>query len=1367
MAPKPRNTQPPVPPTTVPGKESGLKALLGKTPATTVPPVPTPTTTVPSTTPSGKKSGLSALLTPSMGGATKVGPVFIPRTTMPTPDTLEASKALRDQTRKAIQAGVPVQTVQDIVSGKQPEGKVEKIFNFDIIPGPLSFRPIRDVVAPSLGALQTGGRAVLSTLEEGGDVLAGLGAKVRGEEPLKYKATDYIPVHPQTGLPIAKTGDYYIRNWADVINTPIKGIENAKTPEEAKALQDETVKAYARSAAPSFGDIGRATRDFTYSASDIPYVPKTGNSIIDGIIDFGYDVAFDPVTYATFGGSALVKPIAAGAAKGATKASIKAAARLAADEAAADAAIKAAAVAADVSATAAEKAAAQAAADAAQKAADKAFRQAAAAAPRRVIGRESREALANNVISARITARQILDDAASTAGQKAVAQDALRVLTDEFVQDVAAKGYSVIRGEAARLLGVRNGARIGIPFGPKLTVPFTAKLTNFFGQTLAGTRFAVFKSEAGQRILNAVTPPGEGGLFGTADILKMRNALRTKSVAPEVAADYAQLLAADTRYRGILDLRRKFNGSDIRRLTKGDGAKLLQEIKVHLSTPEASWADAGLAPLTAPQRKVYDSVKGVLEKYYVEANSLVSKLGGGPLPKLPDYFPRVQSEKAIEWAMNNAAEAAKTAGDIGVDRTFFLGNFTPRSLQKGKVWFGNVLEGTETTQQLNEMARKKLGFDFFETDPVKALSAYANNHARYYAYADSLFRLTKSSPGEFGGLAQDVATAPMITKTGVKPSSMGLGSLDNTIKNLMSADRLQLWNEADVISIRSDLANLESKLAGSAPIEREAFQQALLELDEKIIATNRLIESGTIDATMGSLLKTEIEDYANALAQSIENTTREFLVTSPSRWQSLQRVTLDGFNVLNEKIVPNVAVREAVIEMFNNVKRLDDPAFVRAADKLLKDYTTFFKSYATLTPGFHLRNALSNTFMLLAAGGNPINLGKGLYIYNQWIIAQRRGQNIIQFAQKMRKQGVIKTLDDVTNLTYALSYSGATGFGQVGEIARAAGAGKPGIFGVEATGTLPIVTKVPGLKNTILASPIPGAKTLSQIAGAPIYGSRVFGEWLESMNRFMLTYDGLLQGFDAATAAARTKKYLIDYQDLSAVDRALRSIIPFWTWTSRNVPLQIENMWLNPKAYAAYDKFRNNLRDEENESPFLRQYRKEAGAFKLPFGENIYIQPDLGFPGAGQPSIVQQLFTEPEQLLSRLNPAFRVPLEIWKNEQFFSGAPVTDQRSADANFNKFMYALRQIGVPVSLLARYANATPLRRFELMQKIAGTKKVSDEQNARNQEINAGLSLFGTGVFKQLPSDERAEIYRRFFLLLEETEKAKFQKKEKEEK
>ena len=132
---------------------------------------------------------------------------------------------------------------------------------------------------------------------------------------------------------------------------------------------------------------------------------------------------------------------------------------------------------------------------------------------------------------------------------------------------------------------------------------------------------------------------------------------------------------------------------------------------------------------------------------------------------LPDYFPRVQSREALEWAARNADEAKKAAGDLGVDRTFFLGNFTPRALGKDKIWFGTLLKGTETTDELNAIARPTLGFDFFETDPVTALVNYAENHARYMSWLEGLDKLLKISPAKAGGMAMDIKASPSVVTT--------------------------------------------------------------------------------------------------------------------------------------------------------------------------------------------------------------------------------------------------------------------------------------------------------------------------------------------------------------------------------------------------------------------------------------------------------------------------------------------------------------------------------------------------------------------------------------------------------------------------
>jgi hypothetical protein len=180
----------------------------------------------------------------------------------------------------------------------------------------------------------------------------------------------------------------------------------------------------------------------------------------------------------------------------------------------------------------------------------------------------------------------------------------------------------------------------------------------------------------------------------------------------------------------------------------------------------------------------------------------------------------------------------------------------------------------------------------------------------------------------------------------------------------------------------------------------------------------------------------------------------------------------------------------------------------------------------------------------------------------------------------------------------------------------------------------------------------------------------------------------------------------------------------------------------------------------------MREYRREAGAFKVPF-TNIYLQPDFAFPGVGAPGLIEMLLSDnPSQILSGLAPAIRTIPEIRENKQFFSGAPITDERSASSEFDKWMYAARANGAPLSLIGRFANLTPARKNKIMQSLFGTKgKVGDEQFNRNLQINAGLSLFGVPGFLYTPDNEVSDIWVKIFELIDETDKAQFQRKEKE--
>jgi hypothetical protein len=188
-----------------------------------------------------------------------------------------------------------------------------------------------------------------------------------------------------------------------------------------------------------------------------------------------------------------------------------------------------------------------------------------------------------------------------------------------------------------------------------------------------------------------------------------------------------------------------------------------------------------------------------------------------------------------------------------------------------------------------------------------------------------------------------------------------------------------------------------------------------------------------------------------------------------------------------------------------------------------------------------------------------------------------------------------------------------------------------------------------------------------------------------------LTYDGIKKGLTAEQAAGRTAKYLIDYSDISRADEVLKQIIPFWMWMSRSLPLMIEVLTTNPKAWTIYQKIKNGIRDEEGESDLMPPFFTTQGGFKAPFnlGGSTYLMPDLGLTG-----LAEDIggFTSPAGLLASLNPAIRTPIEVWLNYDAFRKEQIANKEfdpEADAKLRK--YLAKNITILGPVLQRYGRA----------------------------------------------------------------------------
>lgn len=463
--------------------------------------------------------------------------------------------------------------------------------------------------------------------------------------------------------------------------------------------------------------------------------------------------------------------------------------------------------------------------------------------------------------------------------------------------------------------------------------------------------------------------------------------------------------------------------------------------------------------------------------------------------------------------------------------------------------------------------------------------------------------------------------------------------------NVTAAAKTKIINKflTGETTIRGKHAELLETLRAGYNFINDVVKRGSMTPEEQVLV-DLVGKEATYLSTFARLSDDEVAARLNAGmsgALKIDDTEVPF----PEMGKVIQQQLEDGWKLLSD-MYPSIAVKmgtpeePGLAELWQRAAYFSDPKFVREMRNHIGFITKFHKTYATLTPGFHVRNFIGNVFQFVLAGGKMRNLEPATKIYLNWMKAHKAGQTWSQFLEK----SVSAEQKELAQTAYnAMHGSGG------------------GIF------------------SDIFHAINPQSKAYNWVLPRQ---SRKLGQMSDNMARFVLGFDSAMQGMNADMATARVRKFYFDYEDLSKLDVVMKEIMPFWIWTSRNLPLQLENMWLNPKPYLAYQKFVNNVRDKdaEREEP-LPEFLKETGAFRLP-GIGAYAAPDLNFTRV--PQTLSQL-TNPKKLGTNLNPLFRVPIEQALGRNLYNDEEMESAR------DRLIAALQGMAVPVAQTDRLLNS----------------------------------------------------------------------------
>ena len=315
----------------------------------------------------------------------------------------------------------------------------------------------------------------------------------------------------------------------------------------------------------------------------------------------------------------------------------------------------------------------------------------------------------------------------------------------------------------------------------------------------------------------------------------------------------------------------------------------------------------------------------------------------------------------------------------------------------------------------------------------------------------------------------------------------------------------------------------------------------------------------------------------------------------------------------------------------NDIARMGKKFFDdEAANTLLRGYDkalNFFKGSVTvLFPSFHGRNAVSNTIL------NFMDIGVQAFNPQRWkqavdVMLGKEGKFITELGEEYSYQTVRKLMREHQVFQDKLART------DVGRVLETNVLKRQGVFGA----------------------------------------GRTVGRAIENEGRLINFMTNLRRGFSPEDAATRTKEFLFDYDNLSNFEKeAMRRLIPFFTFTRKNIALQLKTLITNPSKVvnqaraleAIGEAMGTKMTDEEKE--FAPEYVKQ-GLFTLlqrkGDDRTFLIGFDLPFEDA-----FEKLNKPIKSALSMLTPFLKPFAEIGTGRNFFTEKNIKDDDSG--NFAK-------------------------------------------------------------------------------------------------
>jgi hypothetical protein len=489
--------------------------------------------------------------------------------------------------------------------------------------------------------------------------------------------------------------------------------------------------------------------------------------------------------------------------------------------------------------------------------------------------------------------------------------------------------------------------------------------------------------------------------------------------------------------------------------------------------------------------------------------------------------------------------------------------------------------------------------------------------AKYFRLGDAIVEADKGIAREVGeGGREFLQVGDMYFE---KPSKLSEGAraIVQKAKDIRTQDPNQMLNQIRSIvasegltlskGVQKELSQIFTK-----PAVRRAVQPGELNQALEMAGKGLRFSEDPSELVPTLFARTGKSEAKQNFVREVSSMGIEKPAVIPDGWSESSLPELKGL-IFPETITNHI---DSTHKAFSNIEEVND--FVKGYDKLLN----FWKGTATfVNPAFHARNSVSNLWQGYLGG---VNMGK--YLKAGGI------QRKLSGAGKLKNGKVVQAADLLTPEELKIWE------GFVNE-----GLGGTGWFGADIEKNLDDFRKKKGIRG---------------VFDKPFEAGGTVGSFVEDNAKLGMFADRLAKGYSTAEAAADVRKFFFDYQDLSPFEKnVMKRVFPFYTWTRKNLPLQVAMLIQEPTKFTQIAKMKTaiekHFEDQRPLDPKLVPGWMREG-YPIFFGRNennlaryFRLQgflPSVDLESIGKPT---------ETAIGLVSPFIKAPFELAGNRNLF------------------------------------------------------------------------------------------------------------------